>query len=201
MILIVGLGNPTEKYAQTRHNFGFMVLDALAATHKVSFREAKKFRTEVAELEGFGTKVMLVKPQTYMNLSGEAVGALAHFYKVEPKRIWVVADDLDLPLGKIRVRHGGEAGGHHGLESIRDHLKSNDYVRIRMGIRGPELRELHAQRGVATNDFVLTEFNPRERQLAENAIQLAAGIIDQGLQEEALKAHTHEVDGYDEAAA
>src|SRR5690606_30652508 len=149
---------------------------------------------EVAEVDGFGMKVLLVKPQTYVNLSGEAVGALANFYKVEPKRIWVVADDLDLPLGRIRVRHGGEAGGHHGLESVRDHLKSNDYIRIRMGIRGPELRSLHSEQGVATRDFVLTDFHGNERALAQNAIELAVGIIDQGLRDGGIKAHTHEVD-------
>src|SRR6266498_1736979 len=133
MLLIIGLGNPGKEYANTRHNFGFMVVDAMASSLGLTWTTNKKFRADVAEMPKNHShdSVWLVKPTTFMNLSGESVGAVTQFHKVEPKNIWVIADDLDLPLGKIRVRHGGESGGHRGLESIEQHLNSQDFTRIR----------------------------------------------------------------------
>jgi PTH1 family peptidyl-tRNA hydrolase len=200
MLLIVGLGNPGEKYARTRHNFGFLALDELAKGLDVTFREDKKFKSEVGECTWHDRKIILAKPQTFMNLSGEAVGALARFYKIEPKHIWVIADDLDLPLGKIRVRHNGESGGHHGLESIEQHLGNNDFCRIRMGIRGPETKQDHIDRQIDTNIFVTSDFSEKERPFVEKAVHQAAAIVQAGLKEGSLAAHTYEINGLNEHA-
>jgi PTH1 family peptidyl-tRNA hydrolase len=199
MILIVGLGNPGEKYAKTRHNFGFMVADALVANADESFVRRDKWRAEVAELKvtGRADKVIIAKPQTFMNLSGEAVTALMQFYKLEPKDLWVIADDLDLPLGKIRVRHGGETGGHHGLESIVAMVDSKEFNRIRLGIRGQEARDMHLDNQIDTTVFVTSNFADQEWLVAQRVIQSTIGIIKEGIEAGELKAHSYELDGFD----
>jgi peptidyl-tRNA hydrolase, PTH1 family len=132
--LIVGLGNPGSDYAKTRHNAGFMLGELLPERWKSGWRTEKKFQSRLAKSESAGGRVVLCEPQTYMNLSGEAVGALVKFYQLPLKQLIVVVDDADLPLGEIRLRPGGGSGGHHGLESITAHLGSRDYARLRLGI-------------------------------------------------------------------
>ncbi len=137
--VIVGLGNPGSRYAASRHNVGFHVLDRLAQKHRLLFSR-RRFNARLAEGE-IKTGVLLVKPQTYMNLSGQAVGKVLASYRVPLSDIIVVYDDLDLPLGRIRLRPSGSAGGHHGMESIIAKIHSEDFPRLRVGIGRPESRE------------------------------------------------------------
>jgi PTH1 family peptidyl-tRNA hydrolase len=137
MWLIVGLGNPGERYARTRHNIGFEGLDALARRHSLEFR-GKRANSLIAEGAIAGQRVALVKPQTYMNLSGQAVSALRGWYKIDPAReLLVVYDDLDLPFGKLRLRERGSAGTHNGMRSIVGQLGGNEFPRLRVGIDQP----------------------------------------------------------------
>lgn len=153
MKLIVGLGNPGKEYASTRHNVGFMVLDALSSDWKLE----KKQQSEVAEIEISGHKVLLVKPQTYMNLSGEAVQAVAAYYKVDPSDIVIIYDDVDLEFGKLRVRHGGGSGGHNGLRSLIQHL-NDAFIRFRIGVGNETLKN-----PIPTDKFVLAPFTASEQ--------------------------------------
>jgi PTH1 family peptidyl-tRNA hydrolase len=132
--LIVGLGNPGAEYAHTRHNAGFMLADLLVKRWRADWNREKKFRALVAKAEFGGKRVVLCEPQTFMNLSGEAVGALVKFYQVPLGRLLVAVDDADLRMGEIRLRPSGSSGGHHGLESIELHLGSREYARLRIGI-------------------------------------------------------------------
>lgn len=138
--IVVGLGNPGSRYARNRHNVGFMVLDRLAAAGRAEFGR-QRFNARLCELALESHRVLLAKPQTYMNLSGNAVAKLASFYRVPHRDIMVVYDDLDLPLGRIRLRASGSAGGHHGMESIVEVLGSADIPRLRIGIGRPDTRE------------------------------------------------------------
>jgi PTH1 family peptidyl-tRNA hydrolase len=132
--LIVGLGNPGADYARTRHNAGFLVADILATRWKARFGFEKRFNAKLARVSRSEKQVLLCEPQTYMNLSGEAAGAVARFYEVPVARWLVIADDADLPIGTIRMRPGGSSGGHHGLESIEQHAATREYARLRVGI-------------------------------------------------------------------
>lgn len=132
--LIVGLGNPGADYAKTRHNAGFMLAELLAKRWRADWSAGKKFQSRVAKAERDGRRVVLCEPQTFMNASGEAVGAMVKFYQLPLKNLVVALDDADLPLGEIRLRPGGSSGGHHGLESIEQHLGSREYARLRIGI-------------------------------------------------------------------
>ena len=138
MKLIIGLGNPGEKYEQTRHNLGFIVMDELArkmlSLAKTKWVENKKFNSQLSIIN---SQLILVKPQTMMNASGYAVAKLTSFYKVKPEDIWVIHDDVDLPLGKMKIRMGGAAAGHHGVESIIQQLGTDKFVRFRLGIGHP----------------------------------------------------------------
>jgi PTH1 family peptidyl-tRNA hydrolase len=171
--LLVGLGNPGREYAGTRHNVGFMVLDRLAAAWGAAFRADKKWQAEVAVASSqnpCGTgDVWLCKPQTYMNLSGESVGEIARFYKIEPARVFVILDDMALPLGRLRLRERGTAGGHHGLQSILDHLGTQDIPRLRIGIGS-------AEPGAAVG-HVLGRFAVDERPLVEQSLDRAAEAV------------------------
>ncbi len=138
MQLIVGLGNPGPKYENTRHNIGFRFLDLLAESRGLRFDAAPRFRADIATWKHAGDKVLLVKPQTFMNNSGEAVGPLARYYDIAPGQIIVVYDDLDLPSGKIRLKKGGGHGGHNGLKSLNRHLPDAGYVRVKIGIGRPD---------------------------------------------------------------
>jgi len=153
--LIVGLGNPGAAYAQTRHNAGFLLVERLAQRWKWNWAEERKFKARVAKGQQAGRRVLICQPQTFMNLSGEAVGAVAGFYQVTPDQILVAVDDADLPLGEIRLRASGSSGGHHGLESIEQHLASRTFPRLRIGIgRRDGAREI--------TDFVLGRFEEAE---------------------------------------
>jgi PTH1 family peptidyl-tRNA hydrolase len=168
--LIVGLGNPGPDYADTRHNIGFMVLDRLAARAGAIFRKEKKWQAKVVSLRlGGGDDVWLCKPQTYMNLSGESVSALGHFYKIEPAQVLVVLDDLALPLGRLRLRESGSAGGHNGLRSIVQRLGTLAVPRLRVGIGEAA--------GEATS-HVLGCFEPAERPALDEALARTVEAIE-----------------------
>ena len=171
MRLIVGLGNPGSRYAMTRHNVGFMAADAIAARFRfAAFRP--KFQGTLAEGAIGDEKVLLLKPETYMNASGDSVGAAARFYKIDVSEIAVIHDDIDLAEGKLRVKRGGGAGGHNGLRSIDDAL-GPDYWRVRIGIGHPGMREL-------VEAYVLQNFSGEERQWLEpmiGAIAEAAPVL------------------------
>src|SRR3989344_2597173 len=134
--LIVGLGNPGTKYAQTRHNAGFLAVDALAGELEAGMKKKFLLPVEMGETTIAGEKVVLAKPTTFMNLSGKAVAALARKFRVTPERIIVISDDVALPLGTVRVRVGGSAGGHNGLKSISDMIGEN-FTRVRIGVNAP----------------------------------------------------------------
>lgn len=165
MKMIVGLGNPGPKYADTRHNVGFMFLDLLAEELNIELKTAK-FKGLVGEGRINGERVVLLKPLTYMNLSGESVQAAAAWYKVAPEDILVVYDDMDIDLGQNRWRIKGSAGGHNGMKSIIQHLGSQDFPRLRIGIGRSISKE--------SVDHVLSKFAPDEREIV--AGQVAEGV-------------------------
>jgi len=165
--LIVGLGNPGAEYTKTRHNAGFLLVEKLAARWQVDWKNARKLNARMARTERDGRRVLLCQPQTFMNASGEAVGALVNFYQLPLKQLLVVVDDADLPLGEIRLRAGGSSGGHHGLESIEQHLDSREFARLRLGIgRRDGAREI--------TDYVLSRFDPAETVLMKKVLDRAA---------------------------
>ena len=161
--LVAGLGNPGRAYARQRHNVGFMAIDALAGA-AVTF--SKKFQGELAEITREGTKLWLLKPQTFMNLSGQSLRAAMDFYKLPPAQIIVLHDDLDLPLGKIRIKQGGGHGGHNGLRDIDAHLGA-DYWRIRIGIAHPGDKD-------RVHDYVLSDFTAEERRILDPLLEQLA---------------------------
>jgi len=130
----VGLGNPGRDYAKTRHNAGFMLVELLAHRWRAEWQLERKFQARLAKTERAGRRVILCEPQTFMNLSGEAVGAVVDFFQLPLANLVVAVDDADLPLGEIRLRPGGSSGGHHGLESVEARLATRDYARLRLGI-------------------------------------------------------------------
>lgn len=158
MFIIAGLGNPGRQYQDNRHNIGFMAADAIARAHGFG-PWSKKFRSEVAEGSIAGEKVLLMKPQTYMNLSGEAVGEAMRFYKLSPADLIVLHDELDLPAGKVRVKTGGGHGGHNGLKSLDAHC-GRDYRRVRLGIGHPGDKE-------RVHGHVLGDFHKVDREWLE----------------------------------
>jgi PTH1 family peptidyl-tRNA hydrolase len=158
--LIVGLGNPGAEYAKTRHNAGFMLVEMLAKRWKVDWHNEKKFQSRLAKAERAGGRVLLCEPQTFMNLSGAAVGAVVKFYQLPVTKLIVAVDDADLPLGEIRLRPSGSSGGHHGLESIEQQLGSREYPRLRIGIgRQDARREIvgHVLGKLSATDLVLMD--------------------------------------------
>jgi peptidyl-tRNA hydrolase, PTH1 family len=177
--LVVGLGNPGQEYAATRHNIGFAVLDRLAEELDCSFRRKWRFSAEVAEaVTSTAGKVVLAKPRTYMNRSGVAVGALLNWLKVAPAEMLVVVDDADLPLGQIRLRPSGGSGGHNGLRSIIEALGGQEgFARLRLGIGRT------APVGTDITGHVLGRFTKPERELAEQTAVTAVEAIDCCLRE------------------
>jgi len=169
--LIVGLGNPGAEYAKTRHNAGFMLADLLAKSWRADWNNEKKFQARIAKAERNGKRMVLCEPQTFMNLSGEAVGALVKFYQLPLKQLVAVVDDADLPLGEIRLRPSGSSGGHHGLESIEQHLGSREYARLRIGIGRKDSR-----REIAGH--VLGKLSPNELVLMEKVLVRAADQVE-----------------------
>lgn len=138
--LVVGLGNPGLQYESTRHNMGFLTLDLLADREKLRFNKLR-YKAWTAEWKLGDEKVLVMKPQTYMNLSGESVGQAARFYKIPADHILVVSDDISLPAGKLRLRAGGSAGGHNGLKNIIQHLGTDQFPRIKVGVGSPKQGE------------------------------------------------------------
>jgi PTH1 family peptidyl-tRNA hydrolase len=169
--LIVGLGNPGADYAKTRHNAGFMLADLLAKRWRADWSAGKRFQARVAKAEHGGRRVVLCEPQTFMNASGEAVGVTVKFYQLPLKNLVVALDDADLPLGEIRLRPGGSSGGHHGLESIEQHLGSREYARLRIGIgRKGGAREI--------TGHVLGRLNASEMAVMEKVLARAADQLE-----------------------
>lgn len=160
MKLIVGLGNPTNRYARTRHNAGFIVLDTLAHAFQInSFRLEKKFEAEIAETTSSGEKIIFAKPQTFMNHSGEAVRKIMDFYKIPPENITIIHDDLDIELGQCKVATDSSAAGHNGVQDIFDKLGTQKITRVRIGIEGSERKK---DRLMSGSDFVLQDFSEEE---------------------------------------
>lgn len=170
MKLIIGLGNPGSKYDGTKHNIGFSVVDRLMERQGLS-KVGEKFRADYTEWRVDGEKVYLIKPYTYMNLSGEAVLPFMTYFGIGMDDIIVVYDDLDLDVGKIRLRRNGSAGGHNGVKSLIELLGSKDFERIKVGIGRP-------QNGWKVVDHVLAPFNPADKELVEQAIDKAADALE-----------------------
>ncbi len=170
-ILIVGLGNPGKRYARTRHNVGTDAIELLAKRLNTSLKVGRD-RAQIAEARIGGNGVVLVVPTTYMNESGEAVGPLARRYKVtDPANIIIVQDELDLEPGVVRIKIGGGLAGHNGLKSVSQHLKTDDYVRVRIGVGKPTSKEQGA-------DHVLSSIPAAERKILDVAIEIAADAIE-----------------------
>jgi PTH1 family peptidyl-tRNA hydrolase len=167
MHLIVGLGNPGAEYVQTRHNAGFLLVEKLAVRWRMEWTAERKFSARIARGEAKGKRVLLCQPQTFMNLSGEAVGEITGFYRLPLNQLVVAVDDADLPFGEIRLRPGGSSGGHHGLESIEQHLGSREFARLRIGIgRRDGARQI--------TGHVLGKFEPAESGMLEIILERAA---------------------------
>lgn len=175
MRVVVGLGNPGKQYVGTRHNIGFDIIDALANGPGAAGRFSSRFSAQVAEVMEGGEKVLLVKPETFMNLSGRCVRQVLDFYQVELNGLLVVCDDVNLPLGKLRARSKGGHGGHNGLRDIHNHLGSADYARLRVGVGGGEKDEL--------SDHVLGRFKPSERPVIDEAKMLALQAVSVWVQQ------------------
>jgi len=180
MKLIVGLGNPGEKYEKTRHNLGFTVLDALlqelTPVEKTEWKENKNLKSKIYSLK---SKIILAKPQTFMNASGYAVAKLTKHYTPDPSRLFVVHDDIDLPLGKIKIKEGGGSAGHRGIDSIAKELETHDFVRFRLGIGhlGPGSSDKEVER------YVLSPFSRGEKSKARRMVKKAVKAIELALEE------------------
>ena len=177
--LLVCLGNPGKEYANTRHNIGFLAADALEKRTGVKFNKLK-YRALTGEVTLGGQRVLVVKPQTYMNLSGEAVKLAGGFYKIPPDHILVLYDDVSLPLGKLRIRASGSAGGHNGIKNIIAHLGTDAFPRIKVGVGAP-------QREDGLVDWVIGSFTASERKVVDAAIERALDaaecVIEKGVSE------------------
>lgn len=188
MKLIIGLGNPGEKYEKTRHNLGFMVVEQFLKDFEpqkdTAWNDSKKFKSDIVEIEwqprqrragkAFPEKVILVKPKTFMNNSGMAVSLIAKFYKVSPEDIFIIHDELDLPLGNLKIRLGGSSAGHNGIESVIDALGTDKFWRLRLGIKFGE--NLNAE------DFVLRNFSPQEKGKVKKVIKNASDALQEVLE-------------------
>lgn len=169
MKIIVGLGNPGKDYKDTRHNIGFMVLEELASRYTVEKQESR-FDAIIGHVRIGTEKVLLVKPLTYMNLSGKAVQPIMHWYKLELGDLMVVYDDMDLPMGSLRIRASGGSGGHNGIASISERLASKDFARSRIGIGRPEIGEAVG--------WVLGKFNSDEKEQVQIVVKNAADALE-----------------------
>lgn len=175
--LIVGLGNPGSTYVGTRHNVGFALLDLFAKKHNLTFRNKSKYQGVLAKGEILGSQVWLLEPTTFMNLSGISVAAIAQDLKIAPTETLVIVDDIDLLLGEVRIKKEGGPGTHNGLRSVEEHLQTNQYARLRIGIGGPKVHDLA--------EFVLSHFSSEETRVLsevfEKAIQAIEIWLDRGI--------------------
>lgn len=182
--LIVGLGNPGRQYEETRHNVGFMLLDRLAAAEGATYQSIPKWQSHTAKLPGSGT--LLLKPQTFMNLSGRAIQQILSFHKWTPDQMLVIYDDVALPLGSLRFREKGSAGGHNGIKSLLQHLGKDEFPRLKLGIGGSTPGEMVGH--------VLGKFSPDERPELENMLATALEAVQlsrsQGIAAAANRYHT-----------
>lgn len=192
--LIVGLGNPGREYENTRHNIGFRCVETLAQKHHLTFDRKKKSKAKLADGIIAGKQVLIAKPQTYMNLSGTSVQGLSAFYRIPPARIIVLFDDLDLPLGTLRIRPKGGSGGHRGLTDIIQRLGTQNFPRIRFGIGRPP-----GQMDPAA--FVLRPFTPEENEQAEPTVQRAVQTLERWLTEGIDSAMNHYNGSIEEVSA
>lgn len=175
MKLITALGNPGEKYSNTRHNIGFMVADKLAEKYNFSFKFDKKFNAETAKAVIGNEPVIVCKPQTYMNLSGEAVRPLLEYYKLSAEDLFLIYDDLSLDLGKVRFRAKGSDGGHNGIKSVIQYVKTEKFDRLKVGI-GPQPQFLKSE------VFVLGNFASEQKELLNATVNFAAQAVEEYLQ-------------------
>jgi PTH1 family peptidyl-tRNA hydrolase len=176
-LLVAGLGNPGRDYERTRHNAGWLVLDELARRHGGSWRS--KFSGSAAEVRFGESRLALLKPETYMNESGRSVGAAARFFKVEPEQLLVVHDDVDLESGRLQARRGGGLAGHNGLRSLAQHLGSQDFLRLRIGVGRPGRGDPRS-----VSDWVLSRFEPEEdaEALVSRSADAVESIVSDGLE-------------------
>jgi PTH1 family peptidyl-tRNA hydrolase len=179
MKLIVGLGNPGKQYDQTRHNIGFEVIDALSDKLHISLDQAK-FKGIYGSGISNGEKIYLLKPLTYMNLSGESVRAIIDYFDIDLEDLVVIYDDLDLPVGKIRLRQKGSAGGHNGIKSIIAHLGTQEFNRIRVGINRPS-------NGMSITDYVLGRFSEEEKLDLREAVQRSTEACEEWMKKPFLQ--------------
>lgn len=168
MQLIVGLGNPGDKYRQTRHNLGFLTVEALP----VSFRFDKKFNAEIGTFDYSGRSIVCLKPQTFMNRSGESLQAYLNFFQIEPKECLVVHDELDLAFGEVRLKFDGGEAGHNGLKSISECLGTREYMRLRMGIGKPAEGNV-----IPTEHWVLSKFAESEKDILKQVVDAGVAAI------------------------
>jgi PTH1 family peptidyl-tRNA hydrolase len=178
--LIVGLGNPGSKYDQTRHNIGFVAVDTLARRWQIPLLVNKRFQADFGEGRGAaGTRVQLLKPLTYMNQSGQAVRAALDWFKLPPQSVLVIYDDMALPMGKLRLRLSGSAGGHNGIRSIISHLGTQEFPRLRIGIGDPQTLDQNSQKDGISH--VLGRFSRQEGQLLPDVLQLMVEAVELSL--------------------
>ena len=166
--ILVGLGNPGKQYESTRHNMGWLALDSLMEQEKFTLPKLR-FKAWTGIFEKDGNKILVMKPQTYMNLSGEAVGEAARFYKIPADHVIVISDDISLPLGKLRVRGSGSAGGHNGLKNIIAHLGTDAFPRVKVGVGVPEHDIV---------DWVIGPFTASERKVIDGVLDRALGAAE-----------------------
>lgn len=172
MKIVIGLGNPGSKYEFTRHNIGFRIIDSLARDMEIEFNKVKSYCSLISRGMINNQKVMLVKPQTFMNLSGRAVNRVVSYYKIPLQDLLIVYDDLNLELGQVRIRKKGSSGGHKGIESIMQYLNSEDIPRLRIGIGNPSINY-----NFDCVSYVLSNFNNDEEDKIEEVIQLSTEAI------------------------
>ena len=170
MKLIVGLGNPGNEYSKTRHNIGFQLLDYIASRNNIEFKCDKKFNAECATYMVGGEKVYLIKPLSYMNLSGTVVSKYSNFYNIEPSDILVIQDDLDMDFGKVRILYDSTSGGHNGIKNIIECLGTKEFTRLKIGISN--------NKNYDTKDYVLGKFSKEESDLLSNIYSNLENIID-----------------------
>lgn len=177
--LVVGLGNPGNKYTRTRHNIGFMVVDLLADNLKLSFKEKENYLIAEGELEG--CPLFILKPMTFMNLSGKAVAHFLRYKNFSDENIFVVYDDLDMPLGKLRLKWNGSGGGHKGIKSIVEERQNKSFFHLKIGIGKPPIKEL-------VEGYVLSKFSPQEQEVINDAVYKAYLCIRTAIKEGVTKA-------------